>query len=74
MSHLFASLEAAARLVVKQDGYRPGSINRERWATTYRVSPETIDEALKIAENGSRKLPEEISASAPVTVVEEPEE
>jgi hypothetical protein len=38
MSHLFASLEAAARLVVKQDGYRPGSINRERWATTSAVN------------------------------------
>ena len=72
MSHLFTSLEAAARLVVKQDGYRPGIINRERWATTYRVTADQVDEALKIAENGSRKLPEEISASAP-TVEEEPE-
>jgi hypothetical protein len=57
---------------VKQDGYRPGIINRERWARTYRATVDQVDEALKIAENGSRKLPEEISASAP-TVEEEPE-
>ena len=65
MSHLFASLQAAAALVVKQDGYTSGSISLTRWATTYRCSPEDVEEALKIAENGSRKLPEETAASLP---------
>ena len=65
MSNLFPSLQAAANLVVKQDGYDRGDIKPERWATTYRCSVDEVDEALDIAENGSRKLPEEIAATAP---------
>ena len=65
MSPLFASLQAAASLVVRQDGYKSGDINLARWATTYRCALEDVEEALKIAENGSRKLPEETAASLP---------
>lgn len=72
---LFNSLQAAASLVVRQDGYRRTDINLGRWAITYRTSPEDVEQALKIAENGGRKLPEEVAATAPKTVQqEEPEE
>jgi len=62
---LFDSLQAAANCAVKQFGFDIKQMNFERWAITYRCSPEQVETALKIAQNGSRKLPEEISASAP---------
>jgi hypothetical protein len=74
MTSLFASLQAAAACAVKQDGYNRKEIVLDRWATTYRCSPEQVDEALKIAENGTRKLPEELAATCPpVAQEEEPE-
>lgn len=75
MNHLFASLQAAASCAVKQDGYSRKDIVLARWALTYRCSADDVDEALKIAENGSRKLPEEVAAFAPpATPHEEVEE
>lgn len=65
MTPLFASLQSAAALVVLQAGYKRNEINLERWAATYRSSPEDVEQALKIAENGTRKLPEEEAAAAP---------
>jgi hypothetical protein len=65
MNHLFASLQSAARLAVIQDGYSLDAINLDRWATTYRVSSDDVLQALRIAENGARKLPEETAASLP---------
>jgi len=72
MNSLFASLQAAARLAVRQHGYKRSDINLERWGQTYRASPDEVSEALKIAENGSRKLPEEqaVSSTKPVPVAE----
>ena len=64
MSHLFDSLKSAADMVVKQDGYRRCEINLSRWAETYRTSPDDVEQALQIAENGERKLPEEEAASS----------
>lgn len=74
MNHLFNSLQAAAKCAVIQDGFDLESIVLDRWAITYRCSPEEVREALKIAQNGARKLPEEISASSPPLPHEEPEE
>jgi len=75
VNHLFASLNSAARLAVLQHGYRRSDINLDRWAVTYRTSADDVEQALKLAENGKRKLPEEIAVStkAPpqVTEVEE---
>lgn len=65
MNHLFASLQSAALLAVKQDGYKLIDINLERWAITYRVTRDEVEEALKIAENGGRKLPEEAAVLSP---------
>jgi hypothetical protein len=65
MNHLFASLQAAAKCAVEQDGFDIKQMRFERWAVTYRCSEADVETALKIAMNGSRKLPEEISASAP---------
>jgi hypothetical protein len=73
--HLFNSLQSAARLAIIQDGFRLDEINFDRWATTYRVSPDDVREAFRIAENGKRKLPEETAASLPPQPNhEEPEE
>jgi hypothetical protein len=70
-----STLQCAALLVVRQDGYRLTDLNLERWAQTYRCSPDEVLEALKIAENGSRKLPEEIAvASSKAIPSEEVEE
>jgi hypothetical protein len=65
VNHLFNSLQSAARLAVLQDGFRLDDINLDRWATTYRVSSDDVLQALRIAENGTRKLPEETAASLP---------
>lgn len=65
MNHLAISLSAAARLVVRQDGYKPGSINIAAWSRTYRCSESEVEEALKLAENGRRKLPDELAVTAP---------
>lgn len=70
--HLFDSLQSAANIVVKQVGYRVDEIQVERWAITYRCSADDVRQALKIAENGSRKLPEEIAATTPPPI--QPEE
>jgi hypothetical protein len=70
---LSASLKAAAALAIAHDNL-PRTINLARWAETYRCSEDDVREALKIAENGSRKLPEEISAAVPVVTSEEIEE
>ena len=74
MTHLFDSLQAAARLAVIQPGYARSEIKPERWATTYRSSCEQVNEALDIAENGSRRLPEEVAAAAPPSITQEDEE
>jgi hypothetical protein len=71
-AHLLDSLQAAARLAIAHDN-TPGSINLTRWATTYRCSTGDVEEALKIAANGSRKLPEEIAVSSPPAITQEPE-
>lgn len=73
MNHLSISLHAAARLAVSQDGYRSGSIDPTKWALTYRCSADEVTEALKLAENGKRRLPEEIAASTKPTTREEEE-
>ena len=66
MNHLAISLSSAARLVVRQDGYKPGSINLAAWSRTYRCAESEVEEALKLAENGRRKLPEEIASGCPI--------
>jgi hypothetical protein len=75
MTSLFPSLQAACLLVVRQDGFRLSDINLERWAVTYRSSPEQVEQELKIAMNGKRKLPEEVAAAsiapAPLEEVDE---
>jgi hypothetical protein len=75
MTPLISSLQSAAMLVVRQPGYVSGSINLERWAETYRCSPSDVEDALKLAENGGRKLPEETAVSSskaiPSTEVDE---
>ena len=65
MTPLFDSLNSAARMIVRDQDYRPGCINLERWSVTYRTDVETVREALKLAENGGRKLPEEIAVTSP---------
>jgi hypothetical protein len=72
--HLFDSLQSAASLVVIQRGYKRQFVNLERWATTYRCTPEAVEEALKIAENGTRKLPEEVAVASSIPTTEEAEE
>jgi hypothetical protein len=61
---LTGSLHSAARLAIAHEN-RPGAINMQRWAATYRCTVDDVIEAFKIAENGSRKLPEEIAATVP---------
>ena len=68
---LFDSLQAAALCAVRQEGFDLSEIVLERWATTYRCSVDQVEQALKIAQNGSRKLPEEVSASAPPSIKQE---
>lgn len=64
--HLLDSLQAAARLAIEHDNI-PGAINKAAWASTFRCSVDDVAEALKIAANGSRKLPEEVAATVPHT-------
>lgn len=73
-SHLFDSLQSAAKLAVRQEGYRFCEINLERWALTYRSSPGEVEQAFKIAENGGRKLPEEQAAATTEPPPSEPVE
>ena len=58
---LFDSLTSAAKLAIAHDNI-PGEIVHSEWAKTYRCSVEDVREALTIAQNGSRKLPEEAAA------------
>lgn len=71
MSHLFDSLQSAAALVVIQPGFAIGEINLARWAQTYRCSPDEVREALNIAQNGSRKLPEEVAVQVSVPTIDD---
>ena len=72
MSHLFDSLKAAAEAAIAHDNI-PGNIVHAEWAKTYRCSAHDVEQALKIAENGSRKLPEEIASSCPPIIATEGE-
>ena len=72
---VFETLPAAARCAVAQPDYKRSDIVLARWAVTYRCAPEDVSQALDIAENGSRRLPEEIAVHAPpATTQEEVEE
>ena len=66
MNHLFPSLEAAARVMVIQPDFNIDEISFQHLATTYRTTPDKAREVIQIAQNGSRKLPEEIAAVVPV--------
>jgi hypothetical protein len=72
-AHLLDSLQAAARLAIAHDN-TAGSINLERWSVTYRCSVNEVEQALRIAENGTRKLPEEVAVSAPPAIQTREEE
>lgn len=72
MTHLTNSLQSAANLVVKAGC--PSMVDVSLWATTYRCAESDVRDALKIAENGSRKLPEEQAASVKSTMIDEVEE
>jgi hypothetical protein len=75
MNALFPSLQSAAELVVRQEGYSRSELVLAHWATTYRTSVDDVVDALNIAENGSRRLPEEIASPAkPIPQNEEGEE
>ena len=74
MTHLLQSLESAARLVVIQDGFDLNHLNLTRWATTYRCSVDDVLEAIHLAQNGKRKLPEETAASSPPAIQTEENE
>lgn len=67
MSHLLVSLHNAAKLALEH-GNKPSCINYERWAVTYRCTADDVREAFKLAENGSRKLPEEVAVTLPKTI------
>jgi hypothetical protein len=64
-AHLHASLHAAARLAIAHEN-SPGGIIHAEWAKTYSCSVDDVREALNIAANGTRKLPEEIASAVPV--------
>jgi hypothetical protein len=64
VNRLSASLQSAALLAVKQPGFKLTDINLAHWATTYRSTIDEVEEAIKIALNGGRKLPEEVAATA----------
>jgi hypothetical protein len=65
MSALFDSLQSAARLMVSQDGFDIKTISFDHLARTYGTTPDKAREIIVIAQNGTRKLPEEIAATAP---------
>jgi hypothetical protein len=75
---LFDSLQSAAKCAVARWGFDYGQLTQkqlEHWARTYRVTVDQVDDAFRIAKNGSNKLPEEVAASAsPATVQHEEEE
>ena len=73
MNALSPSLLSAAKLAIAHDNI-PGPINHARWAETYRCSVDDVSEALKLAENGSRKLPEEVAAMAPAAIERQEDE
>ena len=75
MNTLFPSLQSAAELVVRQEGYTRSDLVIAKWAETFRCSTDDIETALNIAENGSRRLPEETAVTAkPIPQNEEGEE
>jgi hypothetical protein len=65
MTPLFDSLESAAKALVRDPEYNRREMHLHHWATTYRCSIDDVNQALDIAENGRRKLPEEVAAAAP---------
>jgi len=67
---LFSSLQSAARAAIAHDNI-PGAINAERWAITYRCSPDDVREALRVALNGKNKLPEETAVNSIVPTIQE---
>jgi hypothetical protein len=72
---LFDSLQSAANALVRDPEYPRMVIRPEHWAITYRCSVDDVKQALNLAENGSRKLPEELAAnSRPAIEQEEIEE
>lgn len=66
-AHLLDSLHSAARLAIAH-GNDLSNIRTDHWCVTYRCSPDQIAEAFRLAENGKRKLPEEVAASSPKAI------
>lgn len=64
-AHLLDSLHSAARLAVKGDCVPTTAESRAHWCITFKCSVDQLDEAIRLAKNGTNKLPEELAASAP---------
>ena len=72
--HIFASLNDAVSLCVRQDGFDRRKIVVAKWAETYHATVEQVRAAFARAMAEPTKLPEEIAASTTAISTEEDSE